>query len=62
MVSKFGDLLEHRQGTGSMSMVGKYYLMGGGVKPGVRLVLPGGDIGGPAIWSVFIDDINRSFL
>ena len=43
MVSDFGGLPEHRQGAGSMALVGKYAVTGGYGQPVVSLVLPGGD-------------------
>ena len=43
MVSDFGVLPKHRQGEGGMDMVGKSAATGGDGKPGVSLVLLGGD-------------------
>ena len=44
-----------------MDLVGGFAVAGGGVKPGIRLVLPGIDTGGPAVWSVFVGAIGRDY-
>ena len=59
MGSNFGDLPEHRQGEGDMDLVGKYSATGRGGKPGVILLLPGGDTCGPAVWIGLLGAIRR---
>ena len=54
MGSNFFDLPYHRQGASGMSLVGKSAATGGGLQPGIRLVLTVIDTGGPAVCVLFV--------
>ena len=43
-----------------MSLVGKASATGGGSQSGVRLVIHGGNTGGPAIWIGVLGDVRRN--